>query len=194
MRAFRGFSYLILILVFCVGAIAQEKELQEKEPRRGEMRFGLSSESRIVTLAADNTVVAVGKADRMPGNRELAVTLDRTVAVVMTRSGDVFMRAVAINDRGNGELRLLVPYSEEWDIDRVIISGLQDAAATPRTVAFSREQLLLPADAKGSGITTNVVECFANGDNWRCDICFVCHTYWGVELCGNPFFLGGGDC
>jgi hypothetical protein len=34
------------------------------------------------------------------GNRELQpVNLDRTLAVVATRTGDVFMRGVAVNDR-----------------------------------------------------------------------------------------------
>jgi hypothetical protein len=186
----RGFSYLVLVLLFCVGASAQEFE-----PRNREIRFRPSTEARIVTIAADNTIVAVAKADPMPGNREMQpVNLDRTFAVVVTRTGDLFMRGVSVNDRGNGELRLLLPYSEQWDIDQVFIGGLRDSAGLPRSVAFSREQLTPTTVAKDSGITTNYMDCFTNGGNWRCDICYTCHTVLNMEFCGNPYYLGGGDC
>jgi hypothetical protein len=78
---------------------------------------------------------------------------------------------------GNGELRLLLPYSEQLDIDQVFIGGLRDVAGLPRSVAFSREQLTpTTVAAKGSDITANYIDCFTNGDNWRCDICYSCHT------------------
>lgn len=189
LRVRRGFSYLVLVLLFCVGVSAQEFE-----PRNREIGLRLSTESRIVTLAADNTIIAVANADRMPGNRELQpVNLDHTFAVVVTRSGDVFMRGVAVNDRGNGVLRLLLPYSEKWDIDQVMISGLRDAADHPRVVSFSRDQLTPTTTvAKGSEISANYIDCFTNGGDWHCDICYACHTVLSLEFCGNPFYLGGG--
>jgi len=185
MRALRAVPWLALVVTF--GISASEREIGPRD------RECVSGESRIVTLAVDDSVVAVAQAAPILMNVELLpVDLNHPFAVVISRTGDVFTRVVGVSGQP-GELRLLIPYSENWDIDRVIITGLRNEAGQPRNVSLSREQLRPTTVAKDFRVATDrfcwggcsTSACFAVTGGM---ICYNCSTTFGIETCGDPYW------
>jgi hypothetical protein len=203
-EALRTLPLVFLLMAF--GVHAAERDIE----RGSDLRSSISSESRIVTLGTDDTVVAVSKVPAMIESVDrLPAHLDSPFAVMITSTGEAFTRRMGVSTRPGPELSLLIPYNEQWDIERVIITGLRDEAGKPRTIMLSREQLApttprdgdraesAPAGSSKRRATPNSVmekntsDCFNAGPD-ICVVCYWCETVLGVEFCGTPHLAGGG--